>query len=71
MAHGPRRVCTLIFEVVRCIVTRWKALWDGEVFVKGSVKVEAELKAVELKDLEELRLGVEKFYLLAWSVTRI
>lgn len=49
----------------------WAELWDGEVFAKGSVKVEAELRVVERKDLENLKLGVDKFYLLAWSVTRL
>ncbi|KAG6918961.1 hypothetical protein DXG01_010200 [Tephrocybe rancida] len=47
----------------------WKELWDGEVFKKGTVKVEAGLQEVERNDLStdpELH-----FFIMSWSVTRL
>jgi len=41
----------------------WKELWDGEVFVKGSVQVEVELW--KMKEAEE------KVELMVWSVRRL
>ncbi|KAF7424107.1 hypothetical protein PC9H_009410 [Pleurotus ostreatus] len=47
----------------------WTALWDGEVFEKGTVKVEVELKKINKSEsLGELG---PVFYLLFWSVTRL
>lgn len=40
----------------------WTALWDGEVFEKGTVKVETKL-------VEHATSGI--FYFLQWSVTRL
>ncbi|KAG6861458.1 hypothetical protein C0995_016549 [Termitomyces sp. Mi166 len=45
----------------------WRDLWDGQVFEKGTVKVEAYLKQVEKPDMK----STEPFYLLVWSVTRL
>ena len=44
----------------------WAALWDGEVFEKGSVKVDMEL--VEYKDALGTGTG---FHALFWSVMRV
>ena len=41
----------------------WKELWDGEVFEKGTVRVEAELFRVNR--------GTEKAHWMQWSVTRL
>lgn len=47
----------------------WIELWDGQVFQKGTVKVDARLVPMERKDLN---FSAEaKFYLLVWSVTRL
>ncbi len=44
-------------------------MWDGEVFDKGTVKVEVELKKINKSEsLGELG---PVFYLLFWSVTRL
>lgn len=44
----------------------WMAMWDGEVFEKGMVKVEAEFKEVSTV------VGSDEPYpLLYWSVTRL
>lgn len=45
----------------------WSELWDGEVFKKGTVRVEAWTKEVERVDLGP---GA-KFFLLIWAVTRL
>ncbi|KAF9446310.1 hypothetical protein P691DRAFT_708864 [Macrolepiota fuliginosa MF-IS2] len=47
----------------------WRDLWDGQIFKKGSVRVEAELLEDERADLAAAD-GVI-FYLLKWSVTRL
>lgn len=47
----------------------WKELWDGQVFEKGTVKVEVDLRTLNNKEsLGELG---PIFYLLFWSVTRL
>ncbi|KAI0639004.1 hypothetical protein C8Q77DRAFT_23133 [Trametes polyzona] len=51
----------------------WKEMWDGQVFQKGTVEVEAYLHETVRKDLEGLE-GIApgtKYYLLVWSVTRL
>ena len=48
----------------------WAALWDGEVFARGSVKVEAEVVEQERDDLVVLEPGV-RFWQLVWCVTRL
>ncbi|KAH9858784.1 hypothetical protein C2E23DRAFT_864612 [Lenzites betulinus] len=51
----------------------WKEMWDGQVFEKGTVKVETALHVHERKDyssLPGLAAGTT-FYLLVWSVTRL
>ncbi|KAI0823142.1 hypothetical protein BC628DRAFT_1417830 [Trametes gibbosa] len=51
----------------------WKELWDGQVFKKGTVKVDAILHETERKDyaaLSGIAAGT-KFFLLVWSVTRL
>jgi len=47
----------------------WKALWDGEVFGKGSVKVDVALQEVP-RELLNVADGF-RFYNLLWSVTRL
>ncbi|KAH9843587.1 uncharacterized protein C8Q71DRAFT_729122 [Rhodofomes roseus] len=47
----------------------WEELWDGEVFEKGTVQVEAELQEIERRDIKAA--PGTKFYELVWSVTRV
>ncbi|CDO70895.1 hypothetical protein BN946_scf184829.g3 [Trametes cinnabarina] len=51
----------------------WTELWDGLIFTKGSVKVEAFLQETERNDLRNVPgvLPEAKFYVLVWSVTRL
>jgi len=52
----------------------WAALWDGEVFEKGTVHVDAELKEFDTTPENQVRAGAprdHKFCLLVWSVTRL
>ncbi len=42
----------------------WRELWDGEVFQKGIVKVEADLVGYKIE------FAAGEFYFLRWSVTR-
>ncbi|KAG0696581.1 hypothetical protein DFH29DRAFT_194172 [Suillus ampliporus] len=44
----------------------WNAMWDGEVFKKGTVKVEAELKEVPLRGEDD-----QSYLTFFWSVTRL
>ncbi|KAG2036752.1 hypothetical protein BDR03DRAFT_1000264 [Suillus americanus] len=44
----------------------WVAMWDGEVFEKGTVKVDA-----QFKEISEGVGGDERYPLLYWSVTRL
>ena len=48
----------------------WEELWDGQVFEKGTVEVEAGLHEVNRIDLVSVS-GDNKFYILWWSVTRL
>ncbi|KAI0322175.1 hypothetical protein OF83DRAFT_1167835 [Amylostereum chailletii] len=50
----------------------WRELWDGEVFAKGTVKVETELKEVDSRELKfgEFPEGF-KSYLFIWKVIRL
>ncbi|KAG1746293.1 hypothetical protein EDD22DRAFT_1004571 [Suillus occidentalis] len=41
----------------------WTSLWDGEVFEKGSVKVETELVEVAIREVQ--------FFMMKWSVVRL
>ena len=43
----------------------WKELWDGEVFEKGTVKVETNLVSYKTE------FSTGEFYFLSWSVTRL
>lgn len=49
----------------------WKALWDGQVFKQGTVRVEVNLQAVEKSGLHVFKAEDTKAYLLLWSVTRL
>ena len=79
-AHGGRPVKGLRVEMYRpnshgitmfCHCPEsWKELWDGQVFKKGTVKVEAGLVEIERKDLTHISEET-KFSLLWWSVTRL
>ena len=46
----------------------WEELWNGEVFKKGTVKVETEIEEVEKPDFVSTDI---RYYWLTWSVTRI
>jgi hypothetical protein len=46
----------------------WRELWDGQVFKKGSVKVDCGLKKMERTAHLSTIEGAE---LLWWSVTRV
>ena len=48
----------------------WTAMWDGEVFEKGTVKVETDLIEVKRTDLVDVPEET-KFYIQLWSVTRL
>ncbi|TFY73288.1 hypothetical protein EWM64_g10724 [Hericium alpestre] len=48
----------------------WKELWDGVVFEKGTVKVEAEIVPASREELGGLYPNI-KFWWLNWSVTRL
>ncbi|KAI1788614.1 hypothetical protein LXA43DRAFT_1183838 [Ganoderma leucocontextum] len=43
----------------------WKELWDGEVFEKGTVRVEADLLSYKTE------FAAGEFYFLRWSITRV
>ncbi|KAG2142472.1 hypothetical protein DEU56DRAFT_264985 [Suillus clintonianus] len=45
----------------------WTAMWDGEVFEKGTVKVEAQFREVHGVTMG----GDERYPMLFWSVTRL
>lgn len=47
----------------------WTELWDGRVFQKGTVKVDAFLRETQRRDLDTP--SDAKFYFLVWSVTRL
>ncbi|KAI0336237.1 hypothetical protein GY45DRAFT_1316357 [Cubamyces sp. BRFM 1775] len=49
----------------------WKELWDGQVFKKGTVKVEAFIHQIERKDLANVPGAETTSHLLVWSVTRL
>ncbi len=49
----------------------WKELWDGEVFTKGTVHVDAELLEIRRKDVESIAPEGTKFYIMYWSVKRM
>jgi hypothetical protein len=46
----------------------WQELWDGQVFAKGTVKVEVDL---QMSNRSDLALKETPFYWLVWSITRI
>lgn len=52
----------------------WTELVDGQIFTKGTVKVEAELIKEEMKRIPGLQREVTQqpaYYTLSWSVTRL
>ncbi|KAI0056563.1 hypothetical protein BV25DRAFT_1832101 [Artomyces pyxidatus] len=50
----------------------WTELWDGEVFEKGTVRVETELVEMSTKELEKICSNpLSSVYLFTWSVTRL
>ncbi|KAG0704926.1 hypothetical protein DFH29DRAFT_909282 [Suillus ampliporus] len=42
----------------------WNVMWDGEVFKKGTVKVEAELRETRLRAEDD-----QSYPIFFWSVT--
>ena len=42
----------------------WERMWDGEVFERGSVRVNGEVSVLRYEDVEDLML-------LRWEVTRV
>ncbi|KAF9446312.1 hypothetical protein P691DRAFT_804387 [Macrolepiota fuliginosa MF-IS2] len=75
-SHGGRAVKGLRTEVINArgghsfchSPESWKELWDGEIFEKGSVRVEAKLIERERRSTD--RPGFIRHWLV-WSVTRI
>lgn len=49
----------------------WVELWDGEVFEKGAVKVEAELIDPHREDIRKMLEPGAIHYQLLWSITRL
>ncbi|KAF9446313.1 hypothetical protein P691DRAFT_708866 [Macrolepiota fuliginosa MF-IS2] len=47
----------------------WREIWDGQVFRKGTVRVDAELEETKLE--KDIMPESGKFWYLVWSVTRI
>ncbi|OBZ78829.1 hypothetical protein A0H81_00366 [Grifola frondosa] len=47
----------------------WTELWDGQVFEKGTVKVEAKLYEVDRNDMPHVANA--RFWFMMWSVTRL
>ncbi|OBZ78824.1 hypothetical protein A0H81_00363 [Grifola frondosa] len=47
----------------------WTEMWDGQVFAKGTVKVDAILKEMERNDLQPVNGG--RFWVMIWCVTRL
>ena len=68
--EGCTRPSELMGEIFAHSPESWTKLWDGGVFKKGTVKVEAGLVEIERKDLTHISEET-KFYLLWWSVTRL
>jgi hypothetical protein len=48
----------------------WKDLWDGQVFQKGTVRVEVQLKLIEPLGFKVFSEKEDHFYAMTWSVTR-
>ena len=46
----------------------WSALWDGEIFRKGTVKVDARLVPGDRQSVEGSK---EEFWIMQWTVTRV
>lgn len=77
--HGGRPVKGLRYEPVDgksmfCHSPEsWVELWNGTVFPKGEVKVEAKLREVVRDDFATVapKLKDVTFYFMDWSVTRI
>lgn len=50
----------------------WRELWDGEVFKKGSVRVDAGLISLGKQEVQRLGGGPDKeFFKMWWTVTRL
>ncbi|OSD04930.1 hypothetical protein PYCCODRAFT_1363568 [Trametes coccinea BRFM310] len=49
----------------------WKALWDGQIFKKGTVRVEAFLRERESGAIPDVVESGTKSYTLVWSITRL
>ncbi|KAI0735567.1 hypothetical protein C8Q76DRAFT_286944 [Earliella scabrosa] len=65
----PTRPNALVYRLFCHCPESWVELWDGQVFKKGTVRVDAILREVERKDLLSVNDGT--FYWLVWSVTRL
>ncbi|KAK0496140.1 hypothetical protein EDD18DRAFT_1074587 [Armillaria luteobubalina] len=46
----------------------WRSLWDGEIFPRGSVRVDVSLQETERPDMIVINSGVKQ-YLLVWCIT--
>ncbi|KAI5121149.1 hypothetical protein M0805_007147 [Coniferiporia weirii] len=69
---GPRAFANSRGERVYCHSPEsWRALWDGEVFEKGTVEVEAELREMKRRDIQDVLGGETKVYVMAWCVRRL
>lgn len=49
----------------------WKEMWDGEVFEKGTVKVEATVEDWDREHKGLVKTEGKKFWQLVWKVTRL
>lgn len=67
----PPKPCYLGSDMFCHSAESWIELWDGEVFAKGTVKVEAELIDPHREDLRKMLEPGAIHYQLLWSVTRL
>lgn len=69
---GPRPSKSSEGKEVYCFPPEdWKALWDGEVFEKGTVSVDAELREVVRDEANLIAPPGSRFYVMTWCVKRL
>ncbi len=65
-----RRASAPVIKLFAHSPESWRELWDGRVFEKGTVRVEAILHEVKRPDVTGISEDT-KFHFLWWSVTRL
>ena len=65
-----RRGDALVIKLFGHSPESWRELWDGQIFEKGTVRVDAMLHEVTRPDVMGASADA-KFYTLWWSVTRL